>query len=339
MSSGEKTEEPTDKKIQDAKKEGQLSQRKNTLEAILLSCGVLSMFSLAGTFSAAGIDVFHSATDGITMDFLQGAGNTLIAARELLFISMGLMCAFGFIVLFSNLLMTGFNVATAALKPRFEKLNPVHGLKGLFSKNTLYNFFRRLVYFTALSLILYAKIQSHLPRVVDASYCGLRCLADVFADMVVTTVVLVMLVMRAMAFADFKMQSRPFKKQMMMSLEDIKNVFKQQEGDPRVKGERKSLVKQDAKMPTAKDVTHVVYNNKALVALLYYPEQKVRPFVVMKASGGTVAKLQQRFRKMGVLTVNLPSVAIELYSMAPIGNYPPARFANAIGRLMNHIGE
>ncbi|OED49578.1 EscU/YscU/HrcU family type III secretion system export apparatus switch protein [Leisingera sp. S232] len=332
--SGEKTEEPTQKKLDDARKEGQLPQRKNVIEAVFLTVSILLLTGLAGRISEALLSILDNVLLAVQSGFDDGLGYVLISIKELASVFLIFLgAAFAFTLLF-GLFLNKFNFAPKAMSPKFEKLNPVNGLKSLFSKNTLYNFGRILTYFIILSLLLYFTIRNNFTEVINASHCGAYCLTPLFLGYLKTLVAIILVVLLILAAADFKVQNALFRKQNMMSKDDVKNEFKGQEGDPQVKGERKSIAMREANLPSLKEATHVIYGEQFMVAIMYYPGAETPPFMVAKARGGSIGKTLRRSRSYGLRLFNLPGVAKEFHKMAAPGSYLPARSAAGIHKVI-----
>ena len=335
--SDEKTEEPSEKKLDDARKKGQVPQRKIVLEAVLLVGGLSVVIGLWRPFAnetARVVDIGFQAIIEGPGTVGRALGATL---NDVLMLSVAATGALGFLTLVLNLMLNKFNFAPAALEPKFDKLNPVNGLKGIFSMQTLYNFGRMIIYFSFVGLLLYITIRSNIVDVVHAAACGLTCLADLFPGMILQMVVLILLVLILMAAADFKLQTAMFRKQNKMSKDEVKREHKGSEGDPMIKGQRRALAEEDAFMPSPKEATHVVYGSNHLVAMIYTPGQT--PFVVLKGKGPAVARMQQRFRAMGTKCVNIPVVAQEFHGRYPVGRHMDAKAAKGMGKVLRATGE
>ena len=335
--SGEKTEQPTDKKLDDARKKGQLPQRKNVLEAFLILMGVWITVGQWSTVAGYLNNTIDSAISGINKEFDEAMISTLAAGFDAIRFAVIVSLVLGFGVLFLNLLFNKFNFAPAALTPKFEKLNPVNGLKGIFSKNTLYNFGRLMIYFPAVSIIVFFVIKGNISNALNAAACGLTCLAELFPGILFQMVILILLVLFILAWADFKLQTKIFISQNKMTKDDIKREHKGSEGDPQIKGKRSQLAQEDIHLPSPKEVTHVVYSNSFLVALLYHPGST--PFIVMKVQGDNVMKVQAKFRQMGVRCVNLPAVAKQFFTRYAISTYADINSADGMQSILTSTGE
>jgi type III secretion protein U len=333
----DKSEQPTQKKLDDSRKEGQVPQRKNVLEAAIVTAGVVGVTGIWEDIVAGLFGLFDTVFAGIEDGFDSALAGVRQAVFDAVLIILIFAAGLGFGLLLLNLLLNKFNFAPQALKPKFEKFNPVNGLKGMFSKNTAYNFVRLLAYFFSVSIILYNTLDKNLADVIRASACGLTCLAQLFPPLISTLVTQILLVLIILALVDFRLQNMMFISQNKMSKDDIKREYKGSQGDPLIKGARQQIAHEDMHLPSPREVTHVIYANGYLVALLYRPGST--PFVVMKAKGGSVPSIHARFRRMGVRCVNQPAVAREFYMKYAVSTYTDAQSAIGMAKVLRMTGE
>lgn len=332
--SGEKTEQPTQRRLGDRRKEGQIPQRKNVVEAALLTFTALL---LAGTFRplASGLlDLSTIVFSSVDRDFDAARAASFTAAMKPVWLTLGICAAASLFTLAVGLLVNNFNFAPKALAPKFQKFNPVSQIKNIFSKTTLYNFARMLVYFMAVVLILYLAVWGGIEDAINASYCGVLCLFPFFLSKFTTSIIAILIVLTLMAALDYRIQTRLFISQNKMTKDEVKREFKGQEGDPEIKANRRSIVMNDAVMPLPSEATHVVHSDQVLVALIFYPAAGQRPYVVYKANGAAVPGLCRKFRALKIPTVNLPAAALELYRMGVVGQYMPARSARPMEKVL-----
>lgn len=333
----EKTEEPTHKKLDDARKQGQLPQRKNVLEAAIVVAGVVGITALWDDVTIGLFGIFDAVFNGIEGRFDESLAGVRQACYEAVLIVPIFALALGFGLLLLNLLLNKFNFAPESLKPKFEKFNPVNGLKGVFSKNTAYNFVRLVAYFSAVTAILYVTLDNNIGDVIRASACGLSCLAQLFPPIITKMVTQILLVLIVLALLDFRLQTMMFISQNKMSKDEIKREYKGSQGDPLIKGMRHQISQEDMRLPSPREVTHVIHSNGYLVAVLYEPG--VTPFVVMKAKGDSVPSIQARFRRMGVRCVNLPAVAREFHMKYAVSTHMDAKAAIGMTKVLKATGE
>ena len=333
-SSGEKTEEPTAKKLRDARKEGQMPQRKNAIEAVVTISAILVLIGALTPIGMRVSKVLDAAVAGVTLDFTGALHQIAQAILNVAILVLAVVGGFAMLALMAGLLMNKFNFSTASLKPKFEKLNPVNGAKQLFSITILYNFGRLLIFFIPLVLTLYFLIVSNIQNVLNASQCGVQCVAPVFIGLIGNLVFVVIMLQIILGALDFKLQTVIFTRQNKMTKDEVKREYKQAEGDPMIKGTRKSLAMQDAKMPPLSAATHVVLGQNQLLAFIYYKDRAQGPYVLFKMQGPKVASFSRKFSSFGCPVVNLPSQAKRLFAAGVIGSYLPIRTSDDVFRVV-----
>lgn len=317
--SGEKSEEPTEERLRQSREKGQVAQRKNVTEAFTLTLATVLVFLLWPLFASGISDIFDVS--------LNGLNDSLASKKERLIEALFGAFLFGFIItgilaicgLFLHLLLNKFNFAPKSLTPKFEKFNPINGLKGIFSKTTIYNFIRMTVYFTSCATILFTVVKSYLGEIVRASYCGVNCVADVFLQVFMLTLILILAVLIILAALDYQIQNKIFISQSKMTKDEVKREHKGREGDPLIKSKRRQLAMEDAAAPTMREITHVVYSGGFMVALVFQSGRL--PYVAMKVKGDGVKRTLSKLRAAGATCVNLPDVAREFYQIGAVGQY------------------
>ncbi len=337
--SGDKTEQPTHKRLEDQRKKGQIPQRKNVVEAGLLTFAILLLAGTSGRLWNMLLMLLNTVFSGVNRDFDMVRTSSFAAAMNVVHLMLTICTLISMVTLSLGLLFNRFNFALKALSPKFQKLNPVDQLKSIFSKATLYNFIRLLVYFSIIAILLYQIIAHNIENAIKASHCGWICLYPFFMSrlrIVLTSILIVLLLLAAL---DFRIQHRLFIARHRMSKDEVKREHKGQEGDPKIKAERMSLAMNDATMPLLSDATHVIYSDQLLVALIFYPAARQRPYVVFKAKGASVPDLCRKCRSWKIPLFNLPSVALDFYRMATPGQYMPARSAKGMSRIMQIVDK
>ncbi|WP_299211324.1 EscU/YscU/HrcU family type III secretion system export apparatus switch protein [uncultured Tateyamaria sp.] len=333
-SAGEKTEEPTEKKLKDARKKGDVPDRKNVIEGLFMCFSLVSLFGLIPLIfkklMVFSKDIYQQIESAQELNLLQPLDDAVSIAIVILVFLMANV-AFTLIV---GLALNKFNFAPAALVPKFEKFNPVNGVKNIFSMRTIANFIRLIVIFSTLVLFTYYLIITNLSEALAGFACGTACLLQVFLRMLAHIAIFVCILQIAFSAIDIKIQNALFKKQNKMSKDDVKQENKQSYGDDKIKNARKSRAKEDASLPLIQDATHVVYSNKVLVALIYYPGTEKRPYLLFKIRGKSVGKFRQVLRSKGKRLFNLPAVAQDFYRMGTVGQYLPLSTVRSFAKVV-----
>lgn len=332
--SGEKTEEPTDQRLRQSREKGDVAQRKNILEAFTICAGVVLVFVLWPMFYVGIAGVFDATLESLNKPLSEKRNELLSAGFDAALFSLTLTAILAISGLLLHLLLNRFNFAPQSLTPKFDKFNPVTGLKNLFSKSTFYNFGRIMVLFPAICAIYYSVVHSNMGEIVRASYCGVRCIADIFYDIFVQTLVLIIGLLVILAAIDFKIQTVLFLSQSKMTKDEVKREHKGNEGDPLIKSARRQIALEDAETPTLNQVTHVVFSGGFMVGL--FLEQGYFPFVLIKADGQNARKATARCRTKGAKCVNLPDVARDFYRMAVVGRYMSRESLEGLKKIMQN---
>ncbi|WP_173932909.1 EscU/YscU/HrcU family type III secretion system export apparatus switch protein [Chelativorans sp. Marseille-P2723] len=332
--SGEKTEAPTPHRLDERRKEGQVPQRRNVIEAALLTFTLLLIAGLFDRLSKVLLDLSTAVFSNIDEDFGAAWALSLPATLDALYFILAICAASSLFSVLFGMLMNKFLFAPKALSIKFQKLNPVNQVKSIFSKSTLYNFVRLLVFFFSVCVILYISIYANIENSLNASYCGEACLYPLFVKIIRTAIISILIALLVMAAIDYRIQSLLFISQNKMTKDEVKREYKGQEGDPEIKAGRKSIAVSDATMPLPSEATHVVHSDQVLVALIFYPGVQQPPYIVFKAKGARVPVLRRRFASMKIPTINQPGAALELYRAAPVGQYLSARAARNFERIL-----
>jgi len=335
--SGEKTEQPTQHRLQERRKEGQIPQRKNIVEAALLISAVLILVGFSGPLSAALLNLSTVVFSGVDRNFEAVKATSFIAAMDVVSLMAAICILISMFTLLTGLLLNKFNFSVKPLTPNINKLNPASQIKNIFSKHTIYNFIRMIIIFSSILIIFISVVWGSLDDSINASYCGEMCLYPLFISRIKIVVTTILLVLLLMAATDYRIQTRLFASQNKMTKEEVKREHKEQEGDPKIKFGRRSIAMEDAALPMPSEATHVVHSDQVLVALIFYPSAQLPPYVVFKAKGAKVPALCRKFRALKIPIVSLPSVALDFYRMAPPGQYLPPRSAPGMEKIMGMI--
>jgi flagellar biosynthetic protein FlhB len=242
---------------------------------------------------------------------------------------------------FSNILQGGLAFSTQALKLKPEKLNPKNGLKKIFSKNGLVELIKSLVVVSVISIITYRVIVSHLslyPRLVLMEQGKiLYWIASISFEVLIRIAVLMLIV----ALFDFCFQKYRFKDQMKMSKKEVKEEYKEMEGDPTTKGRIRRIQRAMARRRMMADVPNadVIITNPThyAVALSYKVDSMEAPKVVAKGVGFLAQKIKELALQHNIPQVENKPLARALYKSVEVGEYIPAHLYRAVAEILAYI--
>jgi type III secretion protein U len=300
--SGEKTEQPSSKRLREARRKGQIPRSR------LLSSSAVTLGGLLG-FTACAADGFHQLQDWTARLFLEQQG--LGAWEEGLWIA-GRLCgpALGGALLASlgvSVATVGFELETGHAAPKLERISPAAGLKRLFSVRPLVETAKALAVVVLVAVLVWSEAEAVGPDVLRAAWLGgaegLSFVVEHLARLA-TRLAWVVLVL---GVGDYALARRRHVKDLMMSREEVKREHKESEGDPRHKGQRRALHRQLAQGGPARGVqkaTAVVVNPTHLaIALRYDVEECEAPYLVAKAREADALALREEARRLGIPVV------------------------------------
>lgn len=344
--SDEKTEEPTQKKLRDARKDGQVSRSSDLTDSISMSAVVLLLMAGASHFSdamreavliATGfVDGDHSLTNMQTQ-FYKIGGLALSAIVPC-------VCIAALAAIAGSIGQVGMQIATKPITPDPKAVSPMAGLKRIFSVRTLIECAKMIVKAAIVFCVMWQTIKWLFPLIVGSLYQPLPELVRMFWDLLLKLFMVAAAVFVLVGAADVKLQSFMFLKKMKMSKDEVKREHKNQEGDPRIKGERRRLAREMLNAPPQSKVgmanMMVVNPTHYSVAVRYAPDEHPLPRVIAKGMDESAAELRRAARDAGVPIIGNPPVARALYKVGVDQPIPEELFETvaAILRWVDAIG-
>jgi flagellar biosynthetic protein FlhB len=342
---GEKTEEASPQKLKQAREKGQVAKSQDAIQAlsfvIVFSIVALTMGStasklrefVAGSLTAAvrrgdeistALEVVDEAMWMIMICSLPAMGGAFVA---------------GFA---ANAMQVGFMITTEPLKPDIKKLNPVDGFKNLFSKKKLVESLKQLIKFILVSWIAYDSLREVLREVVLATRIDLWTGVALGGQIIVEIAKKIGLLFVIVAVADFFWQRHVFNKDMMMSKYDVKQEYKQSEGDPHQKAERKALAEELILHGSQQNVANadavVVNPAHVAVAIKYDKEKGGAPRVVAKGMRKNAETIKEIARQAGVPILRNVPLAQALHKL-DVEEEIPEELYEAVAEVLNFVYE
>lgn len=341
----EKTEQPTDKKLGDARKKGKVAKSLEINSLAVFGFGFMLIFltkefigEKLGEFS---VDIFSSLNN---LELTKAVLQTYAIKWALFFFTLMMPLLLGILVISitSNIAQIGFKFAPKVFQIELGRFNPVMGIKRLlFSSHSLIEVGKSLVKLIIIGLFTYfiiSKLILDTTKLVDLS---IEETVSFMLDSAFTLTWKIVLFFAFIASADYIFQKVKFKKDMMMSKEEVKEEMKQSEGDPHVKSKIRKLMMQAAKSRMMKDIptADVIITNPThvAVALKYDMQKDAAPKVVAKG----LDELAQRIKKIAAEN-NVPlyedvQLARALYKSCEIGDFIPAKLFKAVAQILAYI--
>ncbi len=342
MDSGSKTERATPRKKEDERKKGNIFQSKDLTSAVsllafifLLKLGGGWVFDMMSRTVADGIKSM-GAIDQLTA---KGATNLLtdfaVNAAIILVPITGAAMLTGMLV---NGIQTRFLITPTLLRPKFSRINPMTGLKNLFSLKTMVELLKSILKVVIIGEIIYADVVGRLQSMTLSPLVGPKSSMLWLMDAVFSIAIRITAFMAIFAAFDYLYQWWDYEKRMRMTKEEVKEEHKRLEGDPNIKGRVRSLQRRMAQMrmmhkvPTA---TVVIRNpTHYAVALKYDPPKDASPIVVAKGADLLALRIIKVAQENGVyITENRP-LARGLYESVELNQQIPEQFFKPVADII-----
>jgi flagellar biosynthetic protein FlhB len=341
----EKTEQPTPRRLKEAKEKGNVAKSTEINSVVVLFTGIfslkLTLQAFGGTFNDFLVMMYHeSSTIELTPQALPLLVMTVlkVAALIMLPVMISIMVA-GFV---SSFVQVGPLFAKKALSPDFSKMNPLNGIKSMFSPRSLVELAKGILKIGVVGLVAYLVVSKYVESVAQWAFISIPEIFSVIVSILMELSFKVGLALLIMAAADFGFQKYQHKKKMKMSKEEVKEESKQYEGNPIIKGAIKSKQRQLARLRMMKAVpeaTVVVTNPTHIaIALKYEPASKSdAPKVVAKGKLKVAERIKQIARENGVPVIENKPLARGLYEACEVGMEIPVAFYQAVAEVLTQV--
>jgi type III secretion protein U len=340
--SDEKTEEPTQKKLDDAKKKGQ-SPKSQDVNAAVSVFGVMTCLIAAGASMMDSVRKLTSlAFDAISAALSDDAMLAVASAMSVEFMRIVLPCVAVSVVLgiVSSFMQVGFNISFEPISPDFEKVNPGAGLKKLVSVKSLVEFAKMLAKAAALTWVVWIVVIDLLPLLVGSAFLSPMGIGAIAWSAVLKLLGAASLVFIVIGPVDFGLQKWLFVRDQRMSKDEVKREHKEMEGDPMLKGHRKQLARElatgDTKARVPKSTVVVTNPTHYAVALLYEAGRTALPVIVAKGTDGEAMRIREIAEANKVPVVGNPPLARALFKL-DIDDAVPEEMFEAVAAVLRWV--
>lgn len=343
---GERTEQATPKRRREAREKGQVRKSQELVSALML----VIMF---GALSLLGPGMWNQMRDlmrkGLTLGYRNGemlsaAGATEVIAQSA--ITMGrivlplLLIAFAAAILV-NVVQIGFLFSTKALEPKFSRLNPLEGLKRMFSFRTLFELAKSIAKTVLIGVIGYNLVIENAATLSRMAGDNIEASVGSIGQSVINAGFKIGLALLIIAIFDFVYQWFKYEKDLRMSKYEVKMEYKQTEGDPQIKSRIRQKQRQMAMMRMMESVPQadVVITNPThfAVALKYDSQSSGAPIVTAKGQDYIALRIKEIAKEHGVEMVENRPVAQALYKNCEIGHEIPLELYQAVAEILAFV--
>lgn len=343
--SDNRTEKATPKRREDARKKGQIARRKELPTAFKF---LAALFLLQLT----GVDFVNRAGDFFKQTFAHISGKDeltielvhkmfLEAGGHLAFLALPVMLATVTAGVIANFAQGGFTLTPNALKPKGERFNPVQNIKKMFSSESVVELIKSLLKLFCVSLVAYGVFSVTIKEAPSLINSPAVNTLSVIGNLAVKIGFRVGIVLLVLAAADYGYGLYKHEKSLRMTKQEVKDEFREQEGDPLVKGHRRRFARSIAQrrmiaeIPTA----DVIVTNPThfAVALRYDKTKDAAPVVVAKGVDSLAQRIRAIAKEHDVMIVENPPLARTLYKTVDIGKIIPTELFRAVAEILAYV--
>lgn len=347
---GEKTEPATEKKLRDARSEGQVAKSREIANGL----GILALFlvlkiwvgNMGNQFLTVFPDIYNRIPQMVTFwDGFMPENDTRLVFQEMLLQTMIIMAPIllvGLLIAFlSDVVQVGWKPTSKPMQPKLSKLSPISGFQRLFSVNSLVELIKSVAKISLIIYICYSYLKDKWVLLFSLYDMTLLQALQLAAETVTDLGIRIAMVYMVIALADYAYQKFKFSQDMRMTKQEIKEEYKQQEGDPQVKGKIRQRMRDASQRRMIQNLPQadVVITNPThyAVAIKYDPEVADAPIVIAKGEDYLAAKIKEIAKENKIEIVENKPLARMLYANVEVGQAVPPELYQAVAEVLAFV--
>ena len=338
----EKTEQPTPKKLRDARNDGQVAHSKEVVSGFLL----VAFVAFFMVFSEFFFDQFTrmmtlpSALYGMPFD------KALSMLSEQLFdiaiailvpiISLVVLVGIG-----ANVMQVGFLMSFKSITPNLNKINPAEGIKKIFSKKSLFEVLKSIVKIVFLGILIWIVLAKNLEDLFKLPECGIDCVWPFFTSVFKSLMIYSCVAFIIVAAIDFTFQKSQHIKQLMMSRDEVEREFKETEGNPEIKSKRKQLHKEmlnEEIKPRVENSSAIIVNPTHVAVGIFYKKDIVDlPVITVMGTDAQALRIKSIAKDADIPIIENIPLARGLLAACDVEDYIPSEFIQPVAEVLKWV--
>lgn len=343
---GEKTEPASQKKLDDARKEGNVAKSKEIVNAVSLLAAFVFLKMMIGTIGENLIGVYHMIYERIstyaTDINIKSAGIILSAVfKELMMILLPFL-AVGFVISFlMDAVQVKWKVTAKPMQPKFGKLSPIKGVKRIFSMQSLINLLKSVGIIVICVAVVFNSIEEFADMVLNLYDLSFVNAITSIGEFIFDIAIRISAIYLVIGVVDLFFQRWKFKEDMKMTKQEVKDEYKNQEGDPKVKSQQRARMRQASQRRMMQQLpkADVVITNPThfAVALMYDTKLASAPLVVAKGEDYLAQKIKEKAKEHKIEIVENKPLARALYQSVDVGQEVPEELYQAVAEVLAYV--
>jgi len=341
----DKTEEPTEHKLQEARKKGQIFKSQEVVSTLML-------LITAGVLMGLGGWMFGSLADFTRNTWGDLTANSEFKSRDVQLDMMWIVIAFlkvlapllggAFVVaILANIAQIKFLFSTESMQPKLSKINPIQGFKRILSAKSLMELAKQIAKLTVIGWIVYKVLGEAIPSLVNLQHNDITDTVVLTRSICIEIIKKVLVGMTVIAGVDYIFQKKQYMKEMKMSMQELKDEYKDTEGNPQVKGKIRQLMRQASQqrmMEGAANANAVVTNPTHLaVAIKYEAGVDPAPTVVAKGERMVAVQIKLVAEENDIPIIENVELARAVFGACEVGQAIPPELYKGVAEVLAYI--
>ncbi len=338
-----KTEDPSQKKLEDAHKKGDVVKSQEVTTWFTLSGSALMFVMLAPGTAASLSDSLKGLIANADMYEVGGAAFGSIFWQimgAILLVAVIPMIVVAVFATAGNLVQHRPLVSVDPITPKFSKVSPLAGAKRLFSKEALVNFVKGLVKLAVVGGVLWFVLAPEVNHAEVMITAEVGLILQDFVDLGIKIFAAVIAVVTIVAIADYVYQRNRWWKRQMMTVQETRDEYKQMEGDPKVKGRIRQIRQERGRkrmMQAVPEATVVITNPTHFAVALKYDRDMSAPVCVAKGADAIAFKIREVAKSADVPIIENPPLARALYASVEVDDPIPTEHFKAVAQVIGYV--
>lgn len=340
----EKTEEPTAKRLREAREKGDIPRSKELTTTILLLSAGLAALLFGGQVAVQMMGLMESnfALDRAAISDPSKMVAHLVQSMSDAFLSLwGLFLLLLVAAVVGPIALGGWNFSSEALQPKGSRINPLSGIKRMFSMNALIELLKGMAKFLVVGTVAIIVLLLDRPQIASLAKQGVNLAMSHAVDIVIWSFLLMSAAMILITLIDVPFQIHSYNKKLKMTLQEVKDEMKNTEGKPEVKGRIRQMQREISQRRMMRDVPEadVVITNPThySVAIRYDQSRGNAPFVVARGADFVALKIREIAEENDVPLLASPALARALYHATEVGDEVPVGLYKSVAQVLAYV--
>lgn len=346
---GEKTEPASAKKMTDAREEGQVAKSRELGSALALIALFLILKYFGGSMAQDFLDVFRSIygkipelAGGSGTLTVKGAGALMnLMALKILAILAPVLIIATATAIAADVVQVGWKVTSKPMMPKLSKINPISGFKRMFSVQSLAELVKSILKIGVISYVAYDTLKDQMGFMFILYDMPLPTAIGMVCDMVISLGLKISFIYLIIGFGDYAFQKFKLKKDLKMTKQEVRDEYKNSEGNPEIKGKIKSRMREASqkRMMKAVPTADVVITNPThfAVAIKYDTEASKAPVVIAKGEDYLAMKIKETAKENKIEIVENKPLARMLYHNVDVDAEIPPELYQAVAEVLAYV--